>query len=215
MAKARTPEEKEAFFTYVRYLQSVAEVKEMKAKVQNAKERKAALTQECIGTIYETLTKAKQLKCQAVFLKEMKARKGDLENMNLHGNIGQVITSVAEQNKKHTEAGYVAIRTVKPVDKETLHSKMSASNAQSERHRELSLDKAQMKIIPAVHRGLQDLKRIQELKREIAEACDKLEFLKSVQHLLGDDASDSQYSSAEELEGYDVSSSEDTSEVSH
>uniref|UniRef100_A0A224YK94 Uncharacterized protein n=1 Tax=Rhipicephalus zambeziensis TaxID=60191 RepID=A0A224YK94_9ACAR len=214
MATTRTPEEKKAFLTYVKYLQSVVELRDIKAKVQRSKERRKALTREYIDAIANTLNEAKDLKCRAAHVKELMAQKGDLENMNVHGNISHVITSVDQQNKKHAEAGYVAIRTVKPVDKETLYSEMNVLNEQDEPHDKLTLDKAELKIIAAVHKGLEDLKRIRELKKEIAESCDKLEFLKSVQHLLNDGTSDSDYGSAHEPEAYDVSSSEDTSESS-
>ncbi|XP_075752313.1 uncharacterized protein LOC119173623 isoform X3 [Rhipicephalus microplus] len=170
------------------------------------------MIQKFIEMVRDTLKQAKEQIWRRACFKKLIAHKDDLENMQ--GGIEHVAVSLEEQNKKVAEAGYVAIKTVKPIDKETLYLQLSALVKQSENPNKLYCDQAWMKLIPALYRLLQDLKRIEELKKEIAENCHYVEFLKSVQPLLRGDSCDSQHSSDQELENSDTSSSEDITVIS-
>ncbi|KAL3174741.1 hypothetical protein MRX96_001030 [Rhipicephalus microplus] len=223
----KTPEERrKAYFAYVRYVQSIAVLRQSKEKARNAKKEKEAMIQKFIEMVRDTLKQAKEQIWRRACFKKLIAHKDDLENM--HGGIEHVAASLEEQNKKVAEAGYVAIKTVKPIDKgkssfcslfcshmlKTLYLQLSALVKQSEKPNKLYRDQAWMKLIPALYRLLQDLKRIEELKKEIAENCHYVEFLKSVQPLLTGDSCDSQHSSDQELENSDTSSSEDITVIS-
>ncbi|XP_075752312.1 uncharacterized protein LOC119173623 isoform X2 [Rhipicephalus microplus] len=157
MATKTLEERRKAYFAYVRYVQSIAVLRQSKAKARNAKKEKEAMIQKFIEMVRDTLKQAKEQIWRRACFKKLIAHKDDLENMQ--GGIEHVAVSLEEQNKKVAEAGYVAIKTVKPIDKETLYLQLSALVKQSENPNKLYCDQAWMKLIPALYRLLQDLKR--------------------------------------------------------
>nr|XP_037280322.1 uncharacterized protein LOC119173623 [Rhipicephalus microplus] len=123
MATKTLEERRKAYFAYVRYVQSIAVLRQSKAKARNAKKEKEAMIQKFIEMVRDTLKQAKEQIWRRACFKKLIAHKDDLENMQ--GGIEHVAVSLEEQNKKVAEAGYVAIKTVKPIDKEGYRQIMS------------------------------------------------------------------------------------------
>ncbi|XP_065282322.1 uncharacterized protein [Dermacentor albipictus] len=124
--RTTTADEPEAYFAWIEYVQSVAELADMKEKVGSAVDITKTCKHKYIFEIAKALKEKKRLKAEIAFSKVVATNNDNLATLRTHGDIGNLKEDFAKQNRKHLVAGVVVMRDAKPTTREMLRSSLLA-----------------------------------------------------------------------------------------